>query len=51
MATRKRATSDLKIEQGKQRDAYFSRLRRQEAARGQRLAKAKAAVGDRGQTS
>jgi len=29
MATRPKATSDLKIAQGKQRDAYFERLRRQ----------------------
>jgi len=29
MATRPKAGSDLKIAQGKQRDAYFDRLRRQ----------------------
>jgi hypothetical protein len=29
MATRPKATRDLKIVQGKQRDAYFERLRRQ----------------------
>jgi hypothetical protein len=33
MATRPKATSDLKIAQGKQRDAYFERLRRQSRPR------------------
>lgn len=33
MATRPRATKDLKIAQGKQRDAYFERLRRQSRPR------------------
>ena len=28
MATRRKAGSDLKVHQGKQRDAYFDRLRR-----------------------
>ena len=33
MATRPKATKDLKIAQGKQRDAYFDRLRRQSRPR------------------
>ncbi len=28
MATRRKATRDVKIEQGKRRDAYFDRLKR-----------------------
>jgi hypothetical protein len=42
MATGKRAKSDLKIQQGKQRDAFFARIRRAEAARAQRRARARA---------
>ncbi|HEY7066955.1 MAG TPA: hypothetical protein VII06_36155 [Chloroflexota bacterium] len=33
MATRPKAKSDLKIAQGKQRDAYFERLKRQSQPR------------------
>ncbi|HLH24024.1 MAG TPA: hypothetical protein VK066_15985 [Chloroflexota bacterium] len=33
MATRAKATKDQKIAQGKQRDAYFERLRRQSRPR------------------
>ncbi len=33
MATRPKATKDLKIAQGKQRDAYFQRMRRQSQPR------------------
>jgi hypothetical protein len=33
MATRKKATTDLRIEQGKRRDAYFERLKRTAQAR------------------
>ncbi len=33
MATRPKATTDQKIAQGKRRDAYFERLRRESQAR------------------
>ena len=42
MGTRKKAGSDLKVAQGKQRTAFFARLRRVEAVRGRRLARARA---------
>jgi len=45
MATRKRAKSDLKVQQGKQRDAFFARVRRAEATRLQRLARSRASSG------
>ena len=33
MGTRRKAKSDLKVEQGKRRDAYFERLRRESQPR------------------
>jgi hypothetical protein len=41
LGTRKHAGSDTKVQQGKQRDEYFSKLRRGEAARAARLARGK----------
>jgi hypothetical protein len=39
MTSRKKATRDLKIEQGKRRDAYFDRLKRTAQSRAATAAK------------